>query len=112
MKVISILFFSFFLVGNEPPKTDRRGFFTKIRDAYLEGRLSANEKRIAERVEAEKVRRRFWFERNINKLTDGLSKRLKSRPSRFWIYTGGTAAVIIWLCHKGSMGCDRDKDRD
>ena len=94
------------LLANSDGKTDRRGFFARIRDAYLEGRLSANEKRIAERKEAEKMRRRHVFERNIKSIVDGISKRLKHRRSTVSIVVIGGVVLVVWLCHKGSMGCD------
>ena len=108
----AIVFFtiiSLAMLGNSDDKTTRRSFLGKIKDAYVQGRYSAEEKRILERKTQEKMRRRYWFERNVNKLTDGLAKRLKSRPSKFWFYMGGTAAVILWLCHKNSVGCERNE---
>ena len=99
------------LVGSTDDEIDRRGFFKKIRDAYVEGRMTANEKRIAERRAQEKVRRRYWFERNINKLTDGLSKRLQRGPSYIKVAVLGGVVLTIWLCHRGSVGCDRDNDK-
>ena len=93
-------------------ETGRRGFFRKIRDAYIEGRLSNEEKRIVERKEAEKMRRRFWFERNVNRLTDGFSKRLRHRRSTLSMLIVGGFALGVWLCHKGSIGCERSKEKD
>ena len=92
-------------------KTDRRGFFKKLKDAYVEGRLSANERRIADRKEAEKMRRRQVFERNIKSLVDGLSKRLKHRRSTVTVVVIGGVALVVWLCHKGSVGCDGQQDK-
>ena len=109
MKLLLIILCFFMLANND--KTDRRGFFKKIKDAYVEGRLSANEKRIAERKANEKMRRRFWFERNINKIADGMSKRLKRGPRRLGIYVVGGVGLAIWLCHKGSLGCDGRKEQ-
>ena len=94
-----------FLLANGEDKTDRRGFFGKIRDAYVEGRLSANEKRIADRNSNEKMRRRMVFERNVS-LVDGVSKRLKHRRSTVSIVVIGSVVLVVWLCHKGSVGCD------
>ena len=96
-----------FMTGNTDGKTDRRGFFKKIRDAYIEGRMTKNEKRIVERKEAEKMRRRQAFERNVKSLVDGVSKRLKHRRSTVSIVVIGSVGLVIWLCHKGSVGCDR-----
>ena len=96
-----------FLIGNDDGKTNRRGFFKKIRDAYIEGRMSANEKRIIERKEAEKMRRRQVFERNVRSLVDGISKRLKHRRSTVSVVVIGGVALVVWLCHKGSVGCER-----
>ena len=104
-----LVLISIFLIANTETKTDRRGFFKKIRDAYIEGRLSANEKRIADRKEAEKMRRRQVFERNVKSLVDGVSKRLKHRRSTVSIVVIGSVALVVWLCHKGSVGCDNEK---
>ena len=93
-------------------KETRRGFFTKIRDAYIEGRMSANEKRIEERKTAEKIRRRAVFERNVKSLVDGISKRLKHRRSNLGIVIIGGFALGIWLCHKGSLGCEKDETKE
>ena len=90
-------------------KTDRRGFFGKIKDAYIEGRLSANEKRVAQRKADEKLRRRQVFERNVKSLVDGISKRLRTRRSTVGIVVAGSFAMVFWLCHKGSIGCERNK---
>ena len=102
-----VVIISFFLIAADDGKTDRRGFFKKIRDAYIEGRMTKNEKRIVERKEAEKMRRRQVFERNVKSLVDGVSKRLKHRRSTVGIVVFGSFAMIFWLCHKGSIGCDR-----
>ena len=106
MKCLLAIFLSTFLIGNGDNKTDRRGFFKKIVTAYREGRATANEKRIIERKEAEKMRRRQVFERNVKSLVDGVSKRLKHRRSTVSIVVIGSVALVVWLCHKGSVGCD------
>ena len=93
---------------------DRRGFFTKIRDSYLQGRLEAatrkEEKRIIERKQAEKMRRRVIFERNVKTLVGGLSKRLKRGPSYIKVAVIGGVILVVWLCHKGSVGCEHDDE--
>ena len=104
-----VVIISFFLIAADNSKTDRRGFFKKIRDAYIEGRMTKNEKRIMERKEAEKMRRRQVFERNVKSLVDGVSKRLKHRRSTVSIIVIGSVALVVWLCHKGSVGCDRSQ---
>ena len=100
-----------FLIANKP--TTRRGFFKNMRDNYIAGRLEAaatkEEKRILERKESEKMRRRLVFERNIKSLVDGLSKRLKHRRSTIMTVVVGGVVLVIWLCHKGSVGCERDR---
>ena len=109
IRSLTILISTVFILGNgSPPKGEvtRRGFFTKIKNAYIEGRMSANEKRIAQRKADEKMRRRQVFERNVKSLVDGISKRLKHRRSTVSIVVIGSVALIIWLCHKGSVGCD------
>ena len=107
MKCLLVIFLSAFLIGNGDNKTNRRGFFKKLITAYQEGRATANEKRIVERKEAEKMRRRQVFERNVKSLVDGVSKRLKHRRSTVSIVVIGSVGLVIWLCHKGSVGCDR-----
>ena len=107
-----LVLIAIFLIGNADDKTDRRGFFKKIKDAYIEGRLSANEKRIADRKEAEKMRRRQVFERNVKSLVDGVSKRLKHRRSTVSIVVIGSVVLVVWLCHKGSMGCDSRNNKE
>ena len=103
-----------FIVGNG--ETTRRGFFKKLRDNYIAGRLEASatkeEKPIRERKEAEKMRRRVVFERNVKSLVDGLSKRLKHRRSTVMSIVIGGVVLVVWLCHKGSVGCERDRKRD
>ena len=101
-----LVIITIFLLANGEDKTDRRGFFRKIRDAYIEGRLSANEKRIADRKANEKMRRRMVFERNVRSLVGGVSKRLKHRRSTVSIVVIGSVVLVVWLCHKGSVGCD------
>lgn len=95
-------------------ETTRRGFFKKLRDNYIAGRLEAaatkEEKRIIERRENEKLRRRAVYERNVKTLVDGISKRLRQRSGHIKLVIVGSVALIIWLCHKGSIGCDRDKE--
>ena len=102
------------MLGNEPSptgnKTNRRGFLKRIKDAYIEGRLSANEKRIVRRKEKEKVRRRLVFERNIKSLVNGISKRLKHKRSTISIVVVGSVVLVVWLCHKGSVGCERRQE--
>ena len=109
MKMLLIIL-CIFMLANSEIKTDRRGFFKKVRDAYIEGRLSSAEKRIVERKEAEKMRRRLMFERNVKSLVDGISKRLKHRRSTVSIVVIGGVALVVWLCHKGSVGCDGNKE--
>lgn len=94
---------------SEDNRHNRRSFFGKIRDAYIQGRFEANEKRVIERKEAEKMRRRAVFERNVKSLVDGLSRRLKRGPNQFKLIVVGGVILIIWLCHRGSVGCDRDR---
>lgn len=89
----------------------RRSFFGKIRDAYIQGRLESNEKRIYERREAEKVRRRAVFERNVKSLVDGVSRRLKRGPNQFKLLVVGGVILVIWLCHRGSVGCNRHEEK-
>ena len=108
IRLIVITLLAVVLVGND--KVNRRGFFGKIRDAYIEGRLSANEKRIADRKEAEKLRRRHVFERNVKSIVDGISKRLKHRRSTVSIVVIGGVVLVVWLCHRGSVGCERNND--
>ena len=108
IRLIVITLLAVVLVGND--KVNRRGFFGKIRDAYIEGRLSANEKRIENRVKKEKLRRRRVFERNVKTLVNGMSKRLKHRRSTVSIVVIGSIVLVVWLCHKGSVGCDSNKD--
>ena len=100
-----------FLIANKP--TTRRGFFKNLRDNYIAGRLegatSREEKRIIKRKASEKMRRRKVFERNVKTLVNGLSKRLKHRRSTIMTVVVGGVALVIWLCHKGSVGCERDR---
>ena len=116
MRGIALFLSLIFCIGNgektSDDKMDRRGFFTKIRDAYREGRLSANEKRIATRKEQEKLRRRMLFERNVKSLVDGVSKRLRHRRSTVSIVVIGATVLVVWLCHKGSIGCDGNKKEE
>lgn len=78
----------------------------RIKDGYREGRRSAEEKRIISRKEAEKLRRRMTFERNVKTLIDGIAKRLKHRRSTVSIVVIGGVVLVVWLCHQGSVGCD------
>ena len=110
MRSIALLLSVIFCLGNTDGKTTRRGLFKKIRDAYIEGRLSANEKRIAKRKEKEKVRRRLVFERNVKTLVKGISKRLKHKRSTVSLIVIGSVVLVVWLCHKGSLGCERAPD--
>ena len=100
-----------FMLANNDDNIGRRGFLKKIVTAYKEGRATANEQRIVQRKEAEKMRRRQVFERNVKSLVDGLSKRLKHRRSTVSIVVIGGVALVVWLCHKGSVGCERSKTR-
>lgn len=101
-----------FVIGNNN-KTDRRGFFKKLRDNYVAGRLEAattkEEKRILERKQSEKIRRRAVFERNVKTLVDGFSRRLRRGPGHIKLLVVGGVVLVIWLCHKGSIGCERDR---
>ena len=106
----------FVLLANNESKTDRRGFFKKLRDNYVAGRLEAaatkEEKRIIERKENEKMRRRMVFEKHRGKLVDGISSRLKHRRSTVMTIIIGGVALVVWLCHKGSLHCyHRERDR-
>ena len=112
MRGIALLLSVIFCLGNVDDKTTRRGLFKKIRDAYVEGRLSANEKRIAERIENEKLRRRAVFERNVKTLVDGVARRIKLRRSNFGIAVVGVFVLLIWLCDKGSVGCDSGPEKN
>ena len=98
------------LLSNDE-KIDRRNFFTKIRDAYIQGRYEKNEQRIADRKEAEKMRRRAVRERNIRTLIDGVSRRLKRGPSYIKVSVFLGVGLVVWLCHKGSVGCDGKEDK-
>ena len=106
----------FVLLANNQSKTDRRGFFKKLRDNYIAGRLEAattkEEKRIINRWEKEKHRRRKMFEKHRGKLIDGISARLKHRRSTVMTVLIGGAVMVIWLCYKGSLYCfHRERDR-
>ena len=112
---ICLLLIAVFLLGNDDGRTDRRGFFKKLRDNYIAGRLEAatakEEKRIINRYEKEKLRRRKLFEKNVKTIVDGVGKRLKKKPSYILWSVAGGIALIVWLCHKGSIGCDRGRDK-
>ena len=112
MKVLLIIT-TVFLLGNST-ETTRRGFFKNLKDNYLAGRLEAatkkEEKRIITRYEKEKLRRRKLFEKNVKTIVDGVGKRLKKKPSYILWSVAGGIALIVWLCHKGSIGCERDKN--
>ena len=113
---ICLLLISLILFGNTESKTDRRGFFKKLRDNYVAGRLEAattkEEKRIINRWEKEKHRRRKMFEKHRGKLIDGISARLKHRRSTVMTVLIGGAVMVIWLCYKGSLYCfHRERDR-
>ena len=110
MKLLLIIL-CFIMLANNDDNIGRRGFLKKIVTAYKEGRATANEQRIVKRKEAEKMRRRQVFERNVKSLVDGLSKRLKHRRSTVTIVVFGGFALVIWLCHKGSVGCDSNNTR-
>lgn len=105
-----LLFFATSAISDDN-KHNRRSFFGKIRDAYIQGRFEANEKRIIERRENEKMRRRAVFERNVKSLVDGLSKRLKHKRSSLSLLIVGGFAFGAWLCYKGSLGCHRGDKR-
>ena len=111
---LCLLLTSLILIGNTESKTDRRGFFKKLRDNYIAGRLEAaatkEEKRILERKQTEKIRRRAVFERNVKTLVDGFSRRLRRGPGHVKLLVIGGVVLVIWLCHKGSIGCDRERD--
>lgn len=92
----------------EPP----RSFFGKIRDAYIDGRYSKEEKRILRRKERDRLRRKKTFDRNTRKLVDGLSARLKRGPWRINTVLVGGGAILIVLCYRGGIGCDRDEKRE
>ena len=113
---VCLLLLTFFLIANTESKQTRRGFFKNLRDNYIAGRLEAanskEEKRILERKQNEKMRRRMVFERNVKSLVDGLSKRLKHRRSSIMTAIVGGIVIVVWLCHKGSVGCERDRKRD
>lgn len=111
VRYLQLIIFIILIAAENSSTTDRRGFFRKIRDAYLQGRYSAEEKRIVERQENEKMRRRLVRERNVKTVVDGIAKKLKTRPSHVRLYVFGGLAVVIWLCYRGSVGCnDNDKD--
>lgn len=97
-------------------KTTRRSFFKRLKDNYIAGRLEAatnkEERRIIERRENEKLRRRAVYERNVKTLVDGIAKRLRQRTGQIKIIVVGGIILVVWLCHKGSIGCDNDKKKD
>ena len=99
----------FLLANGKDDTITRRGFFAKLRDAYREGRAATNEQRILQRKEQEKLRRRAVFERNVRSLVDGISKRLRHSPRRLGIMIIGGTILIVYLCDKGSVGCDKNK---
>ena len=111
MKTLQVVF-SIFLIAatNDPDTIDRRGFFARIKEAYLQGRYSREEKRILDRKQAEKLRRRVVMERNVNRLVDGISSRLKRGPRQLTIFIVGGTTLILWLCHKGAVGCRDDSE--
>lgn len=104
-----------FLLANGPKETTRRSFFKNLRDNYIAGRLEAatkkEERKILESKQAEKIRRRAVFERNIKTLVDGFSRRLKRGPGHIKLLVVGGVVLVIWLCHKGSIGCDNTKEK-
>ena len=91
-----------------PPdeKIERRTLFKRMRDAFLEGKNARLEHRKEFEQNMEKMRRRKVFERNVKTLVNGLSKRLKKRTSSVFIVIGATFVLAVWLCHKGSIGCN------
>ena len=106
--VKALLLWLFLIVPNakaEEEEVTRRGFFGKIKDAYIEGRLTKNEQRIVQRKAEEKARRRQFFEGNVRRLVDGVSKRLRRGPNQLKIYVILGGGLVLWLCHKGSVGC-------
>ena len=109
MRCLQATILAFFLVGNADDKTTRRGFFAKLKESYLEGRYSREEKRVLDRKQAEKLRRRVVYERNVNRLVDGISSRLKRGPRQLTIFIVGGTTLILWLCHKGAVGCNKQE---
>jgi len=108
MKVLQLLLAMFLVSATTPDdKTDRRGFLRKVKDAYLQGRYSREEKRIVERKEAEKLRRRAVFERNVKSLVDGAAARLKRGPRQVTLVIIGGTALVVFLCLRNSIGCER-----
>ena len=95
-----------------PPdeKIERRTLFKRMRDAFLEGKMSREEKRVLDRKANEKIRRRAVFERNVNKLVDGVSARLRRGPRQLTVYIFIGTGLVGWLCYKGSMGCEKNKE--
>lgn len=91
---------------------DRRGFFTKLRNSYLEGRYGKVEQRMLQRKQKEKAKRVKIRDRHIRKLVDGLSRRLRHKPSAIKFYAIAGLGMVVWLCYKGSIGCDgKDDDK-
>ena len=106
MKVLLLL--SLFLLGNE--EITRRNFFEKLRIAYHEGRGTKEEKRIIKRRIKDKARRQKLFDRNVKTLIDGIAKRLRHKPSAVKFYAVAGVGIVVWLCYKGSIGCDGKED--
>ena len=111
MRKTSIVFLSFFLLAYEDEKP--KGIIETMKEAYHEGRYEANERRIVKRKRREKISRRRFFRKNVNKIISGIEVRLKRKPSRIDLVLYGGAGLAIFLCYKGSIGCSRkDDDRN
>ena len=110
--LVQIVFIQVGWGAPDDDKIDRRSLFKKMRDAFVEGKMSREEKRVLDRKANEKLRRRAVFERNINKLVDGVSARLRRGPRQLTVYIFISAGVVGLLCYKGSMGCEKKKDSE
>lgn len=63
-----------------------------------------------EKVWREVVRDRAQKHKAAEELAKGWNKFLSKGNSR--LYIAGGIVLIVWLCHKGSIGCDRNRDED
>ena len=99
------------------------GLWDKVKDGYKEGVKDAEYERIEKSLPEDTIKRiediwrevmhqKIQQEKYMSDITKGIKDHLSkgNSPSHYKLYVAGGALLILYLCHRGGVGCDRDDD--
>ena len=103
------------------PLPSDAGLWEDMKRNYKEGRQEASDARTTRKINKEidqrydelwreAMRKRLQQERHMHELTKGFKTFLSKGHTKFYIVGG--VGLLVYLCHRGAVGCVYDWDKD